>query len=854
MYIQGLLVKSFLFLLLFLFLNIVNANENEKNKVSVQFMWLDQFEFAGFYMAKEKGFYKDVDLEVDFHKFDVNTSVTNRVLEGKSDFGTNSTSLLIDKSKGKDIVLLGSVFQSSPLILLGLKDSNIKTIADIKNKKVMLTEDQQHFATLQSMLASKNVKINDLKVIEHSFDVDDIINKKADLMLAYTTNEPFILQEKGYKGKIFHPKDYGFDFYEELIFTSKEFAKQNPNTVKNFYNATIKGWEYAFENITETAQLIYDEYNVQNKTLESLLFEAEEMKKLVFDKEGKIGTITNERIRLIENSYRIMGLIKESLDVDDLIYTEHLKRDVELSLQEKRYLKNKKEISMCIDPDWMPFEKNENGKHIGMSADYMSLISKKIATPIEMINTSSWSQSLQYGVERKCDIFSLVMSTPQREKFLNFTKPYMNIPLVVASKLNAPFIENINQVKDKKVGIVKDYAYGEILRVKHPNINFVDVENITDGLNKVEDGKIFGFIGTLATVGYHIQKDYIGQLKISGKFEETWDLGIGTRSDEPILKDIFNKAIESISFEDKQNILNKWISVNYQQEANYELLVKILIVGIVLLLLLALLYRQYLLNKLNKELNEKIVEEIEKNDKQNQILSQQAKMAAMGEMIGNIAHQWRQPLNVISITATGLKFKKEFGQLNDEDFIESLNSINNSAQFLSSTIDDFRNFLKENKAFRNVQVTDIVNKALELVSSQFTNKDIKIIKNIEDTRIYTLENELIQVLINILNNSRDALIEKNEDKYIFLNTYVNENELLITIKDSAGGIDENIVDKVFDPYFTTKHQAQGTGIGLYMSEQMITNHMKGSICVENIEYEYESKRYKGAQFKINLAI
>jgi len=846
-------MKKLISILLLLSYIIVYANE--KSKVSVQLMWLDQFEFAGFYAAKEKGFYKDVGLEVDLHKFDVDINVTNRVLEGKSDFGTNSTSLLIDKSNGKDVVILGSVFQSSPLILLALKDSNIKTVSDIKNKKVMLTQEQQHFASLQSMLTSKNIKIDDLEILKHSFDVEDLINKNTDLMLAYTTNEPYILKEKGFDSKIFYPKDYGFDFYEELIFTSKEFAQKNPNTVKNFYDATIKGWHYAFDNITEIAQLIYDKYNVQNKSLESLLFEAEEMKKLVYDKDRKIGTIAPERLRLIENSYRIMGLLKQSLDVDELLYTKHLTLNEELNQEEKDYLEKKKEIKMCIDPDWMPFEKNENGKHIGMTSDYMKVIEQYILTPIKMVPTSSWMQSLQYGVERKCDIFSLVMSTPEREKFLNFTKAYLEIPLVIASNLNAPFIDNMNQVKDKKLGIVKGYAYGEILRVKHPNIEFIDVDNINDGLQKVQEEKIFGFIGTLATVGYHIQKDYIGQLKISGKFEETWNLGVGTTIEEPILNDIFNKAINSISFEEKQNILNRWISVNYQKGVDYDLLLKLLTVLFILIALFILLYRQYLLNRLNKDLNKKVSDEIEKNNRKNHLLSKQAKMAAMGEMIGNIAHQWRQPLNVISVTATGLKFKKEFGQLDEKELLESLENINNSAQYLSNTIDDFRNFLKENKSYKDVFVSTVLGKTLELISSQFTNKDIRIIKNVKDYKIHTLENELIQVLINILNNSKDALLSlEEENKLIFIDTYIEDNQLIITIKDNAKGIDEEIIDKIFEPYFTTKHQSQGTGIGLYMSEQMVKNHMNGNITVENDTYIFEDNKYTGALFKIYLPL
>ncbi|NCB12693.1 MAG: diguanylate cyclase, partial [Erysipelotrichia bacterium] len=156
-------------------------------------MWLDQFEFAGFYVALEKGFYKDVGLEVELKKYDPSMNILEEVLNKNADFGTSSSSLIVDKSNGKDIVLLGSIFQSSPLILLALENSNIDYIEDMKNKSLMITQEQQKFATFKSMINSKGVKIDDLKVLEHSFNVDDLINKKTDLMLAYITNEPFLL-------------------------------------------------------------------------------------------------------------------------------------------------------------------------------------------------------------------------------------------------------------------------------------------------------------------------------------------------------------------------------------------------------------------------------------------------------------------------------------------------------------------------------------------------------------------------------------------------------------------------------------------------------------------------------------
>ena len=817
-------------------------------------MWVDQFEFAGFYMAKEKGFYEKIGLDVEIKKYNLSTNVLNEVLEKKADFGVNSSSLIIKKSLGKDIVILGSIFQSSPLIILALKDSRIKNIHDIKNKKLMMTSEQYEAAPLQSMLISENISLKSINLIDHSFNVDDLINKKTDFMMAYTTNEPYLLKEKGYESQIFHPKDYGFNFYEEILFTSKEFANNNPKLVKDFYDASISGWYYAFENIDETAQLIYEKYNPQNKSLASLIDEAKEMKKLVYDKENKIGTITKERINLIINTYKVLGLMKNSIDIDDLIYTKHLNNSFTLSKEESDYLKNKKEIKFCIDPDWMPFEKIEDNKHIGISADYVDIIESKLNVPITLVQTKSWSESLSKAKERVCDIIPLIVKTDNRDKYLNFTSPYIKLPLVMAGGIEDSFIEDINQYKNKKIGISKDYAFGEILKAKYPHLNFVEVENMKDGFEQIQKGQISGFIENLTTIGFAIQKNYIGQIKIIAKLNETLEAGISSRNDEPILNSIFQKALDSIDSKKREEIYNKWVYVNYQKETNYDSLNKLLFIIIGFILIFILFYRQYLLKKMNEELNEKIKIEIKKNEEKTRISIQQSRMASMGEMLENIAHQWRQPLSTISVAASGIEIKKELNILNDEELSDSLRHIKNATQYLSNTIDDFRNFFVKDKIPSNINIRNTLNKTIDLISSTLAKEEITLIRNIQNINFTSYENELIQVLMNIFINAKDALANRKSEKLIIVVIKQIEDNLVIKIKDNAGGVDSSIIDKIFEPYFTTKHQFNGTGIGLYMSKLIVEKHLIGEISVKNIDFIFNSKTYRGALFELVLPL
>lgn len=254
------------------------------------------------------------------------------------------------------------------------------------------------------------------------------------------------------------------------------------------------------------------------------------------------------------------------------------------------------------------------------------------------------------------------------------------------------------------------------------------------------------------------------------------------------------------------------------------------------------------------DMTEKVKADLELRKKEN-ILVQQSKMAAMGEMLGAIAHQWRQPLSVISIASTGVKMQKELNVLSDQFLYESMDSINDSVQYLSRTIDDFRHFYNPNKLESNFDIQDALDKTFNLVKVQFENNCIQVVKDIQSVKLFGLHNELLQVIINILNNAKDQLVlTQSRDKYVFVTAKKENENLIITICDSAGGIKNEHLLKIFDPYFTTKDEHHGTGIGLYMSQEIIEKNMGGKLEAYNQTTEHESRSYFGACFKITLPI
>ena len=251
------------------------------------------------------------------------------------------------------------------------------------------------------------------------------------------------------------------------------------------------------------------------------------------------------------------------------------------------------------------------------------------------------------------------------------------------------------------------------------------------------------------------------------------------------------------------------------------------------------------LRRLNENLESKVENNVEEIRHKDNLLLQQSKMAAMGEMIGAIAHQWRQPINVLALNIQTLDDDFEEGDV-DEDYVENFIDENlDLIEFMSKTIDDFRNFFKVN---RNKETFDVKNPILQIISIfkvQLEAHNITIKYNRDSLVVNGFKSEFQQVILNIINNAKDAIIEKQEDKKIegIINIRVNPNGL-ITINDNGGGIPKEIIERVFEPYFTTKEDNKGTGVGLYMSKMIIEDNMNGTLSVENNE--------KGAIFKIEL--
>jgi PAS domain S-box-containing protein len=255
---------------------------------------------------------------------------------------------------------------------------------------------------------------------------------------------------------------------------------------------------------------------------------------------------------------------------------------------EQSYLNARGPVRMCIDPDWMPYEKiDEKGRHVGMSADYFAIFEKRLGKPVELVKTASWSESLMYGQQRRCDIFSLLNDTPERREFLNFTAPYVEAPIVLVTTDDVPFLDGLGELEGKTLAVPKNYVYEHQVRTHYPNVRIVGVETVAEGLEKVSRGEVYAQIGSLYVLVNEIQKLQLSNLKITGSTEFKTRLAIGTRSDEPALLRVMEQVINSVTPDEHIAIRRKWTATRFELGFDWALMWKVVagVVGLALLVI-----------------------------------------------------------------------------------------------------------------------------------------------------------------------------------------------------------------------------------------------------------------------------
>ena len=718
-------MTKILILFLFLFYSNVFAQKKELSKVSLQLHWKYQFEFAGFIAAREKGFYKDAGLDVELKEYELGQNIIKDVSLGKSNYGIYNSNILVEYIKKEPIQLISSYFKRSALVLI--TKPNIKYPKDLLGKKIMAAGKNDFDLNFNYIFSLQKIKIDDLNLIPHSFDVKDFAENKVDAMTAFISDQPYKLDKLNIKYNLINPSEYGLFNLQLELFTSDKEVLLHRDRTEAFKKASLRGWEYALNNPEEIIEIILKKYNTQNLTKEFLENEAIYTERLILPKMYEIGSIDE------------MFLFKQI----DVLYTES-----SFTLNEKKQLINDFIFSSKEDLD---VKKNET--------NYL-LLKKAMPFLLIILIIFIFSQLLlkRYNKKLKKEVDDKTLEYKKKnQELINANQNFFDL-LNTAIEVIAIFDENDNLVKLNKSGKLMFNYY----------------------FKKNSENK---------TISDFIPENFLSEIKnrLNKKIFEQFEINL-LRSDKTIFPGLI--AVKTILIEDKIHTIITIVDLT----------------------------------------------QIKLQDK---FLQQQAKLAQMGELLSMIAHQWRQPLTAISAASENLKLKTILNKIDNNTINTATDDINKYTSYLSNTINDFKNFYKTNKAKELTTLNEMAKKSLNIIEDSISFRNIKIIKNLNSTSsIETFMSEVTQVILSLLQNAEDILLEKQiKNPYIKINTFDDEEYLYLQVIDNGGGISSDIIDKIFDPYFSTKHEKNGTGLGLYFAKSIIENNCNALLNVRNNQDE-----------------
>ena len=490
---------------------------------------------------------------------------------------------------------------------------------------------------------------------------------------------------------------------------------------------------------------------------------------------------------------------------------------VNLTPEEQQYVIQKSSLKVCTNPSLMPFEVlTPEGHHEGIAADLLTLVAERLGFKLEIIQTYTKEESLDKAKKGACDIVSFVIQTPELDEWMYFSEPILVDKNVLITRDSHPFLGDLKYLNSGALALQRGSPIFHKIESEYPNITLFTVASEEDALILVANKQVDMTIRSFARTAYSIKQQGFFNLKISGQVEGVDTLfRIGMPRNDSTLLTLPNKGIQSISLGEREAILNRYIPAIVQQKISDEIWYAL---GTIVLIISVILLWNYMLRK-------EVKKEIAINAKNQKMMLQQAKKAALGELIGNISHQWREPLSQLSgINLIMIGMLEHDKPISSTFLHQQLKTIENTLDFMSQTMQNFLEFYKPSTFLQHFSIYDSIEQTLSLVETNILSYAINVrIEGDGQTRIYGIKNEYMQIWLNILNNAIHALIESS----------VAQKEIVIEIKETTIRFSDNAGGKV-EPNDFLK------GVGLMMCERIlekyhqhmrIFNYEKG-VCVE----------------------
>ncbi len=569
------------------------------DEITIQLKWLHQFQFAGYYAAKEKGYFAEEGLDVTLNQRNVKRSQIDDVIEGRAEYGVSDAGLVLSRMKGKPVVLLAQYFQHSPLVLIALRESGIKTAYDLKNKRVMSDLGSDGNASLLAMIQKTLGSIEQIISIPQNFKKEVLVEKSVEAISGYISSQPYWFEQHQKEIILIDPRDYGIDFYGDNLFTSEAEIEQHPDRVEKVIRAVTRGWEFALKHPEEIIDMIMEKYHTQKQTRDHLRYEAKKISEMMLAEFVDIGVYEESRYIKMGETYAQLGFIDHTKVDAAFFYVQHQRKQNLLTTREIDWIKRNQQVLFTGDPNWLPYEAfTDDGNYIGIVADHLKLVEKKTGLKFKPVPVKKWTEALHLASQREVP----VISGDAADTILNgLFKPidtYSQNPIVIIMDYRSNYVDSLDEIKDKKIAIIKDYGYTSDIFKHFPEHRFIEVENIQQGLEGVANGKFDAMLATMALASYHIAEMGLHNIRVVGKTPIIMDLTLFIVKTEPILHSIINKAFKDISSAQSHQILQRWIKREYVETTDYRLMIEV-ITGMLFIMIWIFIWNRRLKREIN---------------------------------------------------------------------------------------------------------------------------------------------------------------------------------------------------------------------------------------------------------------
>ncbi len=531
-------------------------------KVNLYLNWHHQFEFAGYYAAKHKGFYSALGLDVEIHELDQTQSVKNLVLTADANYGVDYSQVVLAYMQDEPVVMLANILKHSPHMLAVQPD--IRSPKDLIGKRIMAVPGELSDAGMATMLQQFRVDATQYSEVPHTFNIDAFASGRVDAMTIYTTNQLYELDQRGIQYNLLNPNNYAGLLYSGNLFTSQQEVINHPDRANKFLKATLQGWAYALKNPEEIIRLLVEEYDT-GKTLPALQFEAAEIRKAILPNVYSLGSINEDRLKQISTLYLDLGFpVKRMLDLKAFVFSPSNKESMMFfSEEEVSFLESKPIIRVHNENNWPPLNFNLDGAPLGYSIDYMNLVAEKLGLNIEYVSGYEWADFMRMLKDGQIDVMLNIVETESRAKDFLFTPPYLSASsgIYVRSGSENESIKGMGDLLGKRVAVPQGFFLEELLKRYYPDIERVTYRDSIASMEAVAVGDADAIIGRTGVINYLAEKHFIPNLALVSIVDDprfTSQMRIAVNKDNALLRDILAKGMSAIPEDDVVVLRRKW--------------------------------------------------------------------------------------------------------------------------------------------------------------------------------------------------------------------------------------------------------------------------------------------------------